>query len=196
MHYDVGFEIEQGRLDALIAAAGKYGMTVSEDWNEPEGARFIGTFEGTHATLYPKFDPGFALFFTVAHLYGHMAQTARPTVRASKTTAGDLIGAGRPLTNHEVQMIYDHEREAAAIGRTLIAELGAVSELEDRQYMRLFLADYHYLIHFIESGEKGTDAFARFLRREPLPQEKLAPDPRPLVDLRHGPKGTGQVVVV
>jgi hypothetical protein len=200
MDYDMGgFDIPRAKVDALIKAGERYGMTVGEDWNEPEGARFIGTFEGTHVTLYPKFDPHFALYFTVAHLYGHMVQAARadePGSERGERAAALVASSPKLLTHEEAQCIYDHEREAAAIGRKLIAELGPVSAEEDRQYMRLFLADFHYLIHFVESGDKGTELFARYLRREPVPYETLAPDPRPLVDLRDAKKVMHKVTVV
>ncbi len=189
-----GFEIPRARLDALIKLVGTYGVTVSEDWNEPEGARFIGTFAGTHITLYPKFDPQFALLFTVAHLYGHMVQIVLDSPRSRAATA--LVSKGGHFTHQEIQLIYDHEREAACIGRTLLGQLGDISRAEDQQYCRLFLADFHYLIHFLESQERGTEAFARFLRREPVPVEVLAADPRPLLDLHHASIINPEVVVV
>lgn len=197
MHYDMGgFDITRARLDGLIAHASKYGMTVGEDWTEPDGARFIGTFEGTHVTLYPKFDPHFALYFTVAHLYGHMVQATRGDDPRGSKAASLVASSPIALSHADAQCIYDHEREAAAIGRKLIEDLGPLTPDEDRQYMRLFLADFHYLIHFVETGEKGTELFARYLRREPVPPETLAPDPRPLVNLVGLKKVEHKVTVV
>jgi hypothetical protein len=188
-------EVEKRDVAELIACAGRYGVTVSEDWNEPEGARFVGSFEGTHITLFPRFDTQLALYFTVAHLYGHMVQIALKTPASSRV--GQLIAPNkRPFSNEEVQIIYDHEREAAAIGRTLIAETSGISKNVDLQYHRIFLADFHYLIHFCETGEGGVDAFERFLRREPLPWDPIQPDPRPLVQLQGRMEKRDKVVVV
>jgi hypothetical protein len=185
------FEIEKNQLDALIRRVTDHGVTVTEDWNEPQGARFIGTFEGTHITLYPKFDTQFALYFTVAHLYGHMVQMALQTV--ANENAGRVIGRTGVLTHDEIQIVYEHEREAAAIGRKL---MGEVTPLIDRHYHRIFLADFHYLIHFIETGEKGVEVFDRFMRREPLPPDPIAADPRPLVDLPGQSQPLRKVIVI
>jgi hypothetical protein len=188
-------DISRSDLDAIVEAVRAQGVTVTEDWNEPEGSRFIGTFEGTHITLFPKFDTNFALYFTVAHLYGHMVQIALKT--PASVRVGALIStSGRALTEDEVQTIYEHEREAAAIGRKLMASLGDYPADLDRLYHRIFLADFHYLIHFIETGEKGPDAFTRFLRREPIPHEAILPDPRPLFSLRGVNLSADKVTVV
>ena len=82
------FEIQKGELDALVRLVARWGATVTEDWNEPEGARFIGVFEGRHITLFPKYDRHFAMYFTVAHLYGHMVQNTRPTADVERAKGG------------------------------------------------------------------------------------------------------------
>jgi len=189
------FELDKSAVAQLINCAAEYGVTVGEDWNEPEGARFVGSFEGTHITLFPKYDTQLALYFTVAHLYGHMVQLALETPASQRV--GTLIGVtGRSFTHAEVQAIYDHEREAAAIGRTLMARAADVSRTVDLQYHRIFLADFHYLIHFLECGEKGVEAFERFMRREPLPADPITPDARPLVELRGQVGKHNKVLVV
>jgi len=189
------YEVDKAKLDAIIARVRTLGVTVSEDWNEPEGARFIGTFTGKHITLFPRFDSNFALYFTVGHLYGHMCQMAISTLNVAPGV--DIgIQTGRPLTRPEIQSVYDYEFEAARIGQRLICELGHQEPLLDREYARLFFADFHYLICFMETGEQGPAAFTRFLRREPLPWAPISPDERPLTDLSGHTLGGPQVTVV
>ena len=55
------FEISRAELDSLVAVVKTYGAKVEEVWEEPEGARFIGTFEGHLIRLFPKHDSNFAL---------------------------------------------------------------------------------------------------------------------------------------
>jgi hypothetical protein len=192
---DGAYEIEKAKLEAIIARVRSLGVTVTEDWNEPEGARFIGTFSGTHLILFPRFDSNFALYFTVGHLYGHMCQLA---ISSLGVAPGIDIGLeiGRPLTPPEIQSVYDYEFEAARIGQRLIGELGHQEPRLDREYARMFFADFHYLIHFMETGERGPAAFTRFLRREPLPWSPIPPDERPLTDLRGKTLGGPDVTVV
>ncbi len=192
---DGEYEIEKAGLDAIVARVRSLGVTVSEDFNEPEGARFVGTFAGKHLTLFPKFDSNFALYFTVAHLYGHMCQLA---ISALDVVSGIDIGieTGRPLTRAEVQSVYDYEFEAARIGQRLMAELGHMEDRFRREYARMFFADFHYLINFMEIGEHGPDAFTRFLRREPLPWTPIAPNERPLTDLTRADIGGPGATVV
>jgi hypothetical protein len=189
------YETEKSRLDAIIARVRSLGATISEDLNEPEGARFIGTFVGKHITLFPRFDSNFALYFTVAHLYGHMCQEA---ISQLNVASGVDIGieAGRPLTSVEIQSVYDYEFEAARIGERLMVDLGHQEDRFRREYARMFFADFHYLIHFMETGEQGPAAFTRYLRREPLPWTPITPDERPLFDLsRTTLSGPGATVV-
>jgi hypothetical protein len=192
---DSEYEIEKARLDAIVARVGTLGVTVTEDLNEPEGARFIGTFTGKQLTLFPKFDSNFSLYFTVAHLYGHMCQLA---ISALDVASGIDIGieTGRPLTRDEVQSVYDYEFEAARIGQRLMADLGHMEDRFRREYARMFFADFHYLIHFMETGEQGPAPFSRFHRREPLPWTPIAPDERPLTDLRSADIGGPGATVV
>jgi hypothetical protein len=177
----------------LVAVAKRYGVTLKEDWNEPAGARFIGTFSGHDITLFPRNDSYLTLYFTVAHLYGHMVQLARPTPRNSV----DLNAKpGEQLTEAHVQQVFDHEYEAAEIGRKLMAETGPISATLDAEYARMFWADFHYLINFLETGEKGPEIFARYLRRQPITQALIAADSRPLVDLANFTPPKVDVIVV
>jgi hypothetical protein len=182
----MSYEIPKEELDRLVAAAARWGVKVTYDWNEPEGARFIGTFTGREITLFPKYDSNFALFFTVAHLYGHMVQLTR-TTEGMKRSIALVYRRAQPLTEEEVQCVYDYEIEAASIGRRLIDELGAAAPAVDAEYSRMFFADFHYLIDTIEGGSGGPQTFERFLRREPVPWLRIAADPRPLVDLSKTP---------
>ncbi len=192
---DGEYEVDKAKLEAIIARVRTLGVTVSEDWNEPEGARFIGTFTGKHLTLFPRFDSNFALYFTVGHLYGHMCQLAISTLEVAPGV--DIgIETGRPLTRTEIQSVYDYEFEAARIGQRLNCELGHQEPLFDREYARIFFADFHYLIAFMETGEQGPAAFNRFLRREPLPWTPITPDERPLTDLTPHTLGGQQATVV
>jgi hypothetical protein len=179
---ELEYEVDRSKLEAIVARVRTLGVTVTEDHDEPEGARFIGTFTGRHLTLFPKFDSNFALYFTVGHLYGHMCQIA---ISRLEVSPGVDIGieTGRPLTPAEVQSIFDYEYEAARIGQRLICELGHQERRLDLEYARMFYADFHYLINFMETGEGGPAAFTRYLRREPRPWTPIMPDERPLTDL-------------
>ncbi|HSI04359.1 MAG: hypothetical protein ACAI38_12615 [Myxococcota bacterium] len=197
------YEIDKAKLDALIAKVSELGVVVEQNLVEPEGARFVGTFTGHLLTLYPKYDSNFALYFTVAHLYGHMVQIVRDSERTKRANAilsvvldPKIYKNKRAFTVSEVQMIYDHELEAAAIGRTVMADMGKVDAELDIQYARIFLADFHYLIHVLETGEAGPDSFARFLRREPKPWNPIPPDPQPLVKVGHLKPETSTTVTV
>jgi hypothetical protein len=189
-----GFDIPRKDLDAIIAVVKRYGADVEEIWEEPEGGRFIGTFEGRTIKLFPKYDRNFALYFTVAHLYGHMVQLTRMTPEMERSISF-VTKVGQKLAAADVQCIYDYELEAAAIGRTLMAQVGSISPELDAQYSRMFFADFHYLVNFIETGEAGVDLFEKYLRREPTPWRRIDPDARPLVDLA-GHVAAGSAVVV
>jgi hypothetical protein len=190
------FDISPSELDAVKSAVARYGVVVKEDWNEPEGGRFIGTIDGKTITLFPKYDHPFALYFTVAHLYGHLVQMVRGGDRFRE--AVDLIyKVGHVFTPREVQELYAFEIEAAEIGRRLIGEIGPVSRELDGQYARYFFADFHYLVHFLETKEQGAALFERFLRREPVPWRTIEPDARPLEDCSSlVATGAGDVVVI
>lgn len=190
------FEVPAAALEQIKAAVARYGVQVTEDWEEPEGGRFIGTISGNRIILYPKYDHPFALFFTVAHLYGHLVQLARGGDEFRQ--AVDLIyRVGHVMSPSEIQAVYDFELEAAAIGRTLLSELGPVTRELDGQYSRFFFADFHYLVHFLETNEQGAELFERFLRRQPVPHRPIAPDSRPLVDCSALATTTaGDVVVI
>ncbi len=72
------------------------------------------------------------------------------------------------LAPDDVQLIYDHEPEAAEIGRKLVAVANPTLSREmDKAYNRFFHADFHYLINVIETAESGTDLFALYWKREP-----------------------------
>src|SRR5262245_58130351 len=173
----MGHDIAKKELDRLVEAAERWGVQVEYDWNEPEGARFIGTFKGREITLFPKYDSNFALFFTVAHLYGHMVQLTR-TTEGMKRSIALVYRRAQALTEDEVQCVYDYEVEAAGIGRRLMEELGPVPPAVDAEYSRMFFADFHYLIDTIEGGPGGPQTFERFLRREPIPWRRITADPR------------------
>jgi hypothetical protein len=188
-------EIPKAMLDDLIRGVEAHGAKVVEDWEEPEGARFIGSISGSTITLFPKYDSFFALYFTVSHLYGHLAQWAAMTPvteRAMKLA----IRQGSPFAREEIQALYDYELEAAAIGRRLIAELGPIDREVDRQYARIFHADFHYLVNALETGKGGPRLFDEYLRREPVPSALIVPDPRPLVDVGGLASAGGEVAVI
>ena len=189
------YESPRSQLDALIAAVKTLGARVDEIWQEPEGSRFIGTFDGHQITLFPKYNRNFALSFTLSHLYGHMVQATKPTPRSDLALA--IVSRGvHPLTRDEVQSIYWHEIEAAAIGRGLMNLVGPVSDELDRQYSRMFFADFHYLVNFLETGVGGPDAFETYLRREPIPWRLIEAAPMPLVNLSKFPIIKASAIVV
>lgn len=172
------------------------GVQVVDRVAPSDQARFIGLFEGHTITLFPESVPPFALWFTVAHLFGHMTQMAAMNERVRR--ANDLVlRRGEELSSSEVQLIYDHEREAAEIGRTLVSEVEPQLPPEtDIAYTRFFLADFRYLINAIETGEAGPEVFERFWRREPIPRELVKADCRVLLDMYRVPPATERIVVV
>lgn len=170
-------------LEKLKARVETLGVEVIDDLSNADHARFVGIFEDRTIILYPNVAPAFALWFTVAHLFGHLSQLTNKTPRVNR--ANELVlQISQTLTVEDIQIIYDHEREAAEIGRALIADVEPNLDKEmDSDYTRFFHADFRYLINFIETGEQGTAMFARFWRREPTPRELITADSRPLLDL-------------
>jgi hypothetical protein len=183
-------------LANLRTYAEALGVRVTDDYAIPDHARFVGLFENHTITLYPLSAPPFACWFTIAHLYGHMTQLVNKTPRVDKANAL-VLRIGETLTHNDVQLIYDHEREAAEIGRTLVAGVEQrLSPEMDVAYSRFFHADFRYLINAIETGERGPAVFARFWRREPIPRELIKPDERPLLDMWKVQPSTERIIVI
>jgi hypothetical protein len=183
-------------LATIRDTAGRFGVTVVDDFSDTDHARFVGLFEGHTITLYPRAAPEFARWFTVAHLYGHMVQMANKTPRVDRANAL-VLRVGELLEPDDVQLIYDHEREAAEIGMRLVsaAEPDRLREM-DVAYTRFFHADFRYLINVIETGERGAAMFAKYWKREPVPRELIGADARDLVDLHSVPATTERIIVV
>lgn len=172
------------------------GVETVDNYTDSDHARFVGIFEKRTITIYPNLAPTFAQWFTVAHLFGHITQATAANPRAAR--ANELVlRVKHTLAADDVQLIYDHEREAAEIGRRLIAEVEPALPAElDTAYNRFFHADFRYLINFIETGEQGVQVFARFWRREPQPRDLIAPDARRLLKISDLPPSTNRIVVV
>lgn len=178
-----------GRVEEL-------GVNIDENFSAPDHARFIGIFEAHTVILYPRLAPIFALWFTVAHLYGHMTQLTNETPRVQRSNEL-VLSTGKILMPEDVQLIYDHEREAAEIGRALIADVEPELAAEmDRAYARFFHADFRYLINFIETGAAGVEAFERFWRHEPNPRELITADARKLLNMKDFPVSDEKIVVI
>ena len=184
------------KLDRIRSIVEKRGVRVVTAVASSGQARFIGLFEGHTITLFPDSAPPFALWFTVAHLFGHMTQMAAMNDRVKRSNAL-VLKRGEELAPADVQLIYNHEFEAAEIGRALVSEVepDLPSEI-DVAYTRFFLADFRYLINAIETSESGAEVFARFWRREPVPRNLIKPDSRPLLDMHNVPPATESIVVV
>lgn len=190
-----GKEVEEV-LAALHLHIETLGVNVVDDFSPPNHARFVGIFEDNTITLYPNSAPSFARWFTIAHLYGHMIQLLNETPRVLRANSL-VLRLGETLVPEDVQVVYDHEREAAEIGRKLVALANPTLSLEmDKAYYRFFHADFRYLINVIETAESGTELFALYWKREPIPRELIAPDPRPLVDFKQMPESDDRIVVV
>lgn len=182
-------------LERLRKRIETLGIEVVDDFSTTDHARFIGIFEDETITLYPKVAPVFAQWFTIAHLYGHMIQLLHETPRVERANSL-VLRLGVELSADDVQLIYDHEREAAEIGRALVAAVEPDLPLDmDQAYSRFFHADFRYLINVIETAESGTAAFARFWKREPVPRDLIAPDARPLIHIPDLPDDDRIVVV-
>jgi hypothetical protein len=183
-------------LNNLRERVEELGVEVEDDFSTPDHARFIGIFEDNEITLYPKVAVPFACWFTVAHLYGHMTQLLNKTPRVERSNYL-VLQLGKTLAPEDIQIIYDHEREAAEIGRKLIAEVEPkLSTQMDAAYCRFFHADFHYLINVIETSNSGEDLFALYWKREPVPREFIKPDPRPIIDFRNIAPSTDKIIVV
>jgi hypothetical protein len=184
------------KLTRLRLYVARLGVTTLDTVPPSDQARFIGLFEGHTITLFPQSASPFALWFTVAHLFGHMTQLAGMNERVKRANAL-VLRRGQALASSDIQLIYDHEHEAAEIGRTLVGEVEPDLPVEiDVAYTRFFLADFRYLINAIETGESGPQVFQRFWRREPIPRNLIKPDVRPLLDLRNIPPAAESVVVI
>ncbi len=183
-------------LEILRKRVEKLGIEVEDDFSTPDHARFIGIFEDNEITLYPKVAVPFACWFTVAHLYGHMCQLLNKTPRVERSNYL-VLQLGKTLAPEDVQIIYDHEREAAEIGRKLIAEVEPdLSDQMDSAYCRFFHADFHYLINVIETANSGTELFALYWKREPIPRELIKPDPGALIDFKSISPSTDKIIIV
>ena len=186
----------ENALSRLRVRIEELGVEVEDDFSEPDHARFIGTFEGDEITLYPKVALPFASWFTVAHLYGHMTQLLNKTERVNRSNYL-VLQLGKTLSAEDVQIIYDHEREAAEIGRKLIAEVEPdLSKEMDAAYCRFFHADFHYLINVIETAESGENLFALYWKREPIPRSFIEPDARPLVDFNKIEPSEDKIIII
>lgn len=183
-------------LERLRARVEEFGVEVVDNLSGIDHARFVGIFEARTITLYPNIAPTFALWFTVAHLFGHMTQLSNETPRVER--ANELVlRVKQTLAADDVQLIYDHEREAAEIGRALIADVETKLPTDmELAYSRFFHADFRYLINYIETGEQGVEMFAHYWRREPIPREPIAPDSRELVEISKNLDSTDRIVVV
>ncbi len=184
------------KLSRLRLYVERLGVTVLDDVAPSDQARFIGLFEGTTITLFPQSTSPFALWFTVAHLFGHMTQLTDTNQRVERANAL-VLRRGETLSSSDVQLIYDHEYEAAEIGRALVGEVEPDLPVEiDVAYTRFFLADFRYLINAIETGESGPEAFQRFWRREPVPRDLIKADTRPLLNMHNVPLATESIVII
>ena len=178
-----------GRVEEL-------GVNIDENFSAPDHARFIGIFEAHTIILYPRLVPVFAMWFTVAHLFGHMTQLTNETARVKRSNEL-VLSSGKILAPEDVQLIYDHEREAAEIGRALIAEVEpSLSNEMDIAYTRFFHADFRYLINFIETGAAGVQVFERYWRHEPNPKELITADSRKPLNMKDFPISDEKIVVV
>jgi hypothetical protein len=194
-------ELPEDRLASSVLAglrrtAESYGVAIVDDPTTTDSARYIGQLEGHTVTLFPRAAGAFAQWFTLAHLYGHMVQMAAGSPRVDRANA--LVRSlGVELSQGDVQLVYDHEREAAEIGRALIAAAEpALEPAIDLAYTRFFHADFRYLVNVIETAQSGPELFARYWKREPMPRALIAPDARPLVDLRLARVSNEVVIVV
>jgi hypothetical protein len=181
---------------ALCGRVEELGVNIDENFSAPDHARFIGIFEAHTIILYPRVAPLVAMWFTVAHLFGHMTQLTNETPRVRRSNEL-VLSTGKILAPEDVQLIYDHEREAAEIGRALIAEVEPELAPEmDAAYTRFFHADFRYLINFIETGTAGVAVFERYWRHEPNPKELITADARKLLNMKDFAISDEKIVVV
>jgi hypothetical protein len=183
-------------LAALHFFVESLGINVIDDFSPPNHARFVGIFDDNVITLYPNSAPAFARWFTIAHLYGHIIQLLNETPRVERANSL-VLRLGETISAEDVQIVYDHEREAAEIGRKLITVATPNLSYElDQAYCRFFHADFRYLINVIETAQSGTEMFALYWKREPVIPELIKPDPRPLVDMTGKPIIEDDIIVV
>lgn len=188
----------------LVEAAERIGVVVEFAKAPKEAGRHLGTLDADTVVLYEEnsFPP---LWFTLAHLVGHLIQRSRPT--PEMYAAIELVNPYRtpgPMMQAERDQLLVHEKEAAELGLALIMSTegdldrlkSPLTESDLDYYSRMFWADYHYLCHFIETGEGGAAVFDRFFDAE-TSFERLSPRYE-LVDLREFPPApeARKVVVV
>ena len=177
-------------LATVMAAVRARGVAVRFEAAPSDELRYVGIFREGAIVLYSAEDPLLALF-TVAHLFGHLCQQA--TGDAARARVAGYVGAGRTLSEVELQEITAYEFEAACIGRALLGEvLSPLPSSLDAAYARIFFADAAYLSHFLRTGERGPHLFARFLAAQR--GEALVPADARL--LRHSLHGAPSDIVV
>ena len=72
-----------------------------------------------------------------------MTQLLNKTPRVNRSNYL-VLQLGKTLAPEDVQIIYDHEREAAEVGRKLIEDVESdLSDEMDSAYCRFFHADFH-----------------------------------------------------
>ncbi len=131
------------RLCELIPR--RYGVAVNLVEVPPP---FLGDLDGAEIYIQ-RHEPGDALLFTLAHLFGH-------TVQWNTDERLRTLG-GRKETDYtaaEMQQIEAYERDASRYGMQLLHEAG-VHDLD--QWLTDFAAcDFAYLKHFYQTGERHS----------------------------------------
>jgi hypothetical protein len=165
-------------LESLIQVARQQGAKVN--WRDPpmDTSRHLGTMEKNEILLY-RGAGVFESWFTLAHLFGHLVQRITPTqdfLRAVKLVS--YAKNPRPLTQEEKNLLWDHEYEAAQRGIGLIRMGGALNGVGvpwayQCAYTRMFVADYEYLLNFIQTGEVGPQVFEKFYAKTVLPKDPM-----------------------
>jgi hypothetical protein len=143
---------------------------------------FLGDLDG--AEIYIQRDePGEALLFTLAHLFGHTVQWN--TSERLRTLGGRK---DTEYTAAELQEVEDYERDASRYGLQLLHEAGV---LDLDQWLTDFAAcDFAYLKHFYQTGERHSPL--DFWRdNQPLLDPRPIP---PFTPTRHKLRWQGVVV--
>ncbi len=183
------------------------GVPVQQIAEPQNGPRAIGNYIGRTIFLYPEGNTVLELIFTLAHLYGHIVQLAsRRTETNLKAVSlvtyafgsdgNTLIVHPKIYTEPEIQLMFDYESEAMEIGLALLQSQDLLTKELHLELSRIFFADFHYLIHLLETGEGGQDSFRDYVRREPTPRQPMSIDPNPIIDVRDFPDVKEQALVV
>lgn len=148
-------------LQDAIKTAENLGATVSWKDIPEEPGRYFGILAGHSVILYTGNSEAETIF-TLAHLFGHLQQRARPTPDMYRAIG--IVSPARgigPLSDDDRELMFTHEFEAASLGLAMLDRAGTLTPEQYQHYVRMFWTDFHYLENYVETGVGGPVAFQK-----------------------------------